>query len=146
MSEETKLKAHDFLAGGRYVQIATVTQDNKPSLRNIAYVLEGNKIYFLTDKTTSKFKEIKNNPNVACLISKDEDNWSKTLQLKVTGKANLETNENIAKKVLELLGEKYPGFKDFPPDPNFVVMHIKLESGALMDNTNGFFISEGFNF
>ena len=97
MSEETKLKAHDFLAGGRYVQIATVTQDNKPSLRNIAYVLEGNKIYFLTDKTTSKFKEIKNNPNVACLISKDEDDWSKTLQLKVTGKANLEINQIIAK-------------------------------------------------
>ena len=146
MSEEIKTKAHDFLAGGRYLQLATVTYDNKPSLRNIAYVLEKDKVYFLTDKRSGKFKEIENNPNVACLMSRDEDDWGKTLQLKVTGKASLVTNENIVSKVFELLGEKYPGFKDFPPDPNFVVMYIKLKSGALMDNTKGFFISEEFIF
>jgi len=146
MNEEIKSKARDFLSRGRYVQLATVTKEKKPSLRNVAYVLEKNKIYFLTDKRSGKFKEIENNPNVACLISKDEDDWSKTLQLKVAGKTYLETNKNIVNKVFELLGEKYPGFKDFPPDPDFVVMYIELESGALMDNTKGFFISEVFNF
>ena len=139
-------KAREFLATGRYLQLATVTRDGRPSLRNIAYVIIENKIYFLTDYASDKYREIRDNSSVACLISIDEEDWSKTLQLKIEGQARLETNQETIGKVKTLLGEKYSGMKGLPPNPGQTIFGIVPETGYLMDNSRELFSNEKFSF
>ena len=139
-------KAHEFLAAGRYLQLATVTRDGKPSLRNIAYVIVENKIYFLTGYASDKYGEIRDNPSVACLISMNEEDWSKTRQLKIEGQARLETNQETIGKVKALLGEKYSGMKDLPSNPGQAIFGIKPETGYLMDNQRELFSNEKLSF
>lgn len=139
-------KAREFLAMGRYLQLATVTRDGKPSLRNIAYVVIENKIYFLTNYASDKYREIRDNSSVAGLISIDEENWSKTLQLKIEGQARLETNQETIGKVKTRLGEKYSGMKDLPPNSGQAIFGIEPETGYLMDNSRELFSNEKFSF
>ena len=139
-------KAREFLLTGRYLQLATVTRDGKPSLRNIAYIVDENIIYFLTGYASDKYREIKNNSSVACLISMDEEDWSKTRQLKIEGRARQEMNQETIQKVKTLLGEKYAGMSNLPQDPGHVIFGIELEIGYLMDNSRGLFSNEKFYF
>ena len=138
--------ARKLLSAGRYLQLATITLDGNPSLRNIAYVIYENKICFLTGYASDKYREIKNNSSVACLISMDEEDWAKTRQLKVEGQARREINQESIEKVKTLLGEKYAGMKDLPQDPGHAVFCIELKTGYLMDNSRELFSNEKFNF
>jgi len=138
--------AHKLLLTGRYLQLATVTRAGRPSLRNIAYAVDNSKIYFLTGYASDKYREIRENPYVACLISMDEEEWDKTRQLKIEGQAGLETNQQTINSVKTLLGEKYSGMRDLPPAPGHAIFGIELKTGYLMDNSKEQFCSEKFVF
>lgn len=138
--------AYMFLSTERYLQLATVTHNGMPSVRNIAYVIHEGKIYFQTSCASDKYREIRDTTNVVCLISTDEDDWSKTRQLKIEGQARLETNSQIINKVKEQLGEKYAGMKDLPASPDHTIFSVKLVTGYLMDNSRKLFSSNEFSF
>ncbi|MEN8188446.1 MAG: pyridoxamine 5'-phosphate oxidase family protein [Thermodesulfobacteriota bacterium] len=139
-------KAIKFLETERYAQLGTMSQDNTPTLRTMAYVLDNKRMAFLTDQRSNKVQDIQKNPNVSCLISRDHDDWHKSLQLTVAGKASQEADESTIEKIISALGDKYPAMKDLPQDPNLIILIVEIKSASLLDNSKGFLHVDTFPF
>jgi uncharacterized protein len=61
-------KEVDFLLKNEGCRVATVSPSNTPHIVPVSYIFEEGDFYFATDYNTRKYKNLKQNPNVALAI------------------------------------------------------------------------------
>lgn len=57
-----------FLSSNEGCRIATVSYDNTPHITPVSYIFEEGYFFFATDYSTRKYKNLKENPNVALVV------------------------------------------------------------------------------
>jgi PPOX class probable F420-dependent enzyme len=81
----------------RVARLATVDSENIPHVVPVVFVFDGEHYYVPVDEKTKKdklgtlkrVKNIQQNPNIALLIDKYDEDWSKLLFVMIHGKASL---------------------------------------------------------
>ncbi|HEX9317404.1 MAG TPA: pyridoxamine 5'-phosphate oxidase family protein [Nitrososphaeraceae archaeon] len=61
-------KEVDFLLKNEGCRVATVSPNNTPHIAPVSYIFEEGDFYFATDYITRKYKNLKQNPNVALAV------------------------------------------------------------------------------
>jgi PPOX class probable F420-dependent enzyme len=69
----TRDEAALFLADGRKVQLATISQDGFPHLVTMYYVLTGGQITFWTYRKSQKALNLERDPRISCLVEDGEE-------------------------------------------------------------------------
>ena len=58
----------EFLSNNEGCRIATVSPDNTPHITPVSYIFQNEMLYFATDYDTKKYKNLKQNPNIALVV------------------------------------------------------------------------------
>ena len=61
-------KEKEFLLRNDGCRVATVTSNGAPHITPVSYIFEQGKLYFATDYNTQKYKNLKQNPNIALVV------------------------------------------------------------------------------
>lgn len=143
-----KEKVLEVLKNHNLMNISTVNEEGVPRARSVDYAMgeDESVLYFITQKTTDKVKEIKANNNVFIVVDHDCDSMeelSKLKYIKATGKAYIGEAPEETQRAFGLIIEKFPYLKDLPGDPrDFVGIRVELDKVTLTDNTVHFGYTE----
>jgi len=91
----------EFIERARVARLATVDYTSKPHLVPVVFVFDGNHFFIPIDqkrKTVKpqrlkRIKNIQDNPNVALLIDKYSEDWTKLAFVMIQGKASIITSK-----------------------------------------------------
>ena len=139
MSEQETIK--EVIHGHNLMRIATIDSNGMPCVRSVDFAVgDGeNVLYFITQKSSRKVQQIKDNGNIAFAIDHDCPTWDDLQKLKYikgTGTAALIEDPQEAQKAFGLLMQKLPFLKDLPVDPSaFVGIKVELKEVFVTDNT-----------
>ncbi len=145
---DSKEKVREIIKGHNLMHISTVDEKGMPRSRGVDFVggETENILYFITQKSSNKVKEIKNNANVFVVIDHDcpaMEALSKLMYLKASGKAEVIEKPEGIQKVFGMILQKFPYLKDLPGDPSaFVAVKVTLKEINVMDNAVQFGHSE----
>ena len=110
------------LAGARVARLATIDPDGRPHLVPIVFAVENDTLYTAVDrkpKRSRRLRRIENaraRPDVTLLVDHYEDDWSRLWWIRLRGRARVLDDGEERKRAIELLTEKYPQYRDQPPD------------------------------
>jgi PPOX class probable F420-dependent enzyme len=117
--------------GARVARLATVTDDGRPHLVPICFVLEGDILYSAVDhkpKRSQSLKRIENvraNPAVTVLVDHYEDDWTQLWWVRLDGRARVLTEGAERERALALLALKYPQYAARKPDGPVLAVEIE---------------------
>ena len=109
-----------FAADARLAHLATTDANGQPHVVPITFVLMDGALYFAVDekpKRTKHLKRLRNieeNPSVALVIDRYDEDWSKLGWLMVQGEATVIDNTGVRELVVRALREKYGQYRDMP--------------------------------
>ena len=110
------------LADARVARLATLDPDGRPHLVPIVFAFERETLYSTVDhkpKRSQRLRRIENaraRPDVTILVDHYEEDWQRLWWVRLRGRARvLESGDEFA-HALALLAEKYPQYRDQPPD------------------------------
>ena len=91
----------EFIERARVARLATVDYTSKPHLVPVVFVFDGNHFFIPIDqkrKTVKpprlkRIKNIQDNPNVALLIDRYSEDWTKLAFVMIQGKASIITSK-----------------------------------------------------
>lgn len=133
--KDYKKSAEVFLKEHNLMVLATVTEDGQPMAHTVGYAEEGAVLYFSTDKSTQKVKNILANPKVGYTIDMDEDtDWGILQGLQMLGKAFIVEDPIEAEKASELLLEKFPQLANMPQDLDLIFIKVIPVKGRFFDS------------
>jgi coenzyme F420-0:L-glutamate ligase/coenzyme F420-1:gamma-L-glutamate ligase len=133
-----------FLAAQRVGHLATADRNARPTVVPVCYALEGTSFYIALDAKPKsvapvRLKRVRNileNPQVALVIDRYSDDWSRLAYVLVRGTALLlppGTAEHA--QAIALLRDRYPQYRTMPIDAQPVIA-IRADSitawGALL--------------
>lgn len=127
--------AKQRLAEARVAHLATAGDDGRPHIVPIAFVIEGDTLYFAVDakpKQTQNLKRLKNiaaNPTVSVLVDHYEDDWTMLWWVRVDGTAHVVTDGVQAGSATDRLVDKYAQYRNARPDGPVVAIHIDRVTG-----------------
>ncbi len=75
---DDKTAIYDYLKSNQYMTLATSSSESKPEAATVEYVLDGDELLINTFTYYRKYKNLLENPFVACVITTSHE---KTLQL-----------------------------------------------------------------
>ncbi len=111
---DTALEAIGYIEKSPYALLVTVGKENKPFVRYIGpFVNNGLDIYFMTRIDSQKVKHIGNNPFVTLYFQNPNQPMEEYKSVALTGKAARVPEGNEFNAVVEKLGQKSPGFKNY---------------------------------
>lgn len=123
------------LADSSIAVLATITDDGKPHLVPICFALDGDVIYFAVDhkpKRTRDLKRLRNiaaNPSVAVLVQHYEHDWRHLWWVRVDGTARVLEDGDRSTRAVELLIDRYPQYRDRPPEGPVVEVAVGRITG-----------------
>ena len=105
-----------FLHHHRVARFATAEPNGQPHVVPICYVVSDNSVYFtidkkpkqLTDKPLKRIRNLQNNPHVALVVDRYEDDWTQLGWVMVQGDAALLDDGEEHTKAQRLLKARYP--------------------------------------
>jgi PPOX class probable F420-dependent enzyme len=110
------------LTAARVARLATTDPDGRPHLVPIVFALEGDTLYSAVDrkpKRSTRLRRIENareRPDVTVLVDHYDDDWGRLWWIRLRGCARVLDEGEEREHALELLQEKYPQYRDEPPD------------------------------
>jgi PPOX class probable F420-dependent enzyme len=110
------------LMAARVARLATTDPDGRPHLVPIVFVVDGDTLYSAVDrkpkrsKTLRRIENARARPDVTILVDHYEDDWSRLWWVRLRGRARVLDEGDERERALELLAEKYPQYRDDPPD------------------------------
>jgi len=110
------------IAAARVARVATIDPDGRAHLVPIVFAVDGDTLYSAVDrkpKRSSKLRRIENaraRPDVTVLVDHYDDDWSRLWWIRLRGRARVLEAGDERERALTLLGEKYPQYRDEPPD------------------------------
>src|SRR5581483_615728 len=116
-------------------ELATVSQDGRPHVVPICFALDGRNVYFAVDhkpKRTQDLKRLRNiaaNPRVAVLVHHYEHDWNRLWWVRIDGVAHVMEPGDDAERAVALLRDRYPQYRDRPPDGPVVAIAIERMTG-----------------
>ncbi|MFZ3115080.1 MAG: pyridoxamine 5'-phosphate oxidase family protein [Syntrophales bacterium] len=102
------LQSHNILT------LATLREDGYPQANTVTYASDGFTIYFCTDATSSKVKNIAKSNKVSLTIDREYEDWSKIKGLSMGGTAVVLTKPEEIQKAMGLLVTKFPALQEMP--------------------------------
>jgi len=123
------------LEEARVARLATIGDDGRPHIVPIAFVIEGDTLYFAVDakpKQTKNLKRLKNiaaNPAVAVLVDHYEDDWTRLWWVRVDGTALVVADGVLARGAIDRLVDKYVQYRNARPEGPVVAIHIDRVTG-----------------
>lgn len=137
--EEAKQKIEDYLASHNLLSFATADKKGNPFVRSVEYVNDGPEIFFLTDRNSTKVKQIHKNPNIAFTVDEDLSDWTKIQGVQMRGQAVVVTDEEEKKRAMEMLKSKFAQFNEMPSEGvEICIVKIIPTTGIFIDNPSGF--------
>jgi PPOX class probable F420-dependent enzyme len=114
---------HDSrLTAARVARLATTDPDGRPHLVPIVFALGGDTLYSAVDskpKRSRRLRRIENareRPDVAVLVDHYDEDWGQLWWIRLRGRARVLDDGRERERALVLLAEKYPQYRDDPPD------------------------------
>jgi PPOX class probable F420-dependent enzyme len=96
----------------------------------IVFALAGDTLYSAVDrkpKRSQTLRRIENarvRPEVTILVDHYEDDWSQLWWIRLRGRARVLDDGDERRHALQLLAEKYPQYRDEPPDGPVLAVNI----------------------
>lgn len=115
-----KNKILEVIKGRKLIALATIA-NGKPWVRLAMCRSEGLNLYICTYRNSRKVVQIKKNPNVHLVISKDL-NKLEAPYIQVAGKAKVRSDAKIRYKYWRNFMKKY---YSGPDDPDYVIVEVK---------------------
>ena len=109
-------QARGFLHNHRVARFATAEPNGQPHVVPICYAVSDSSLYFtidkkpkqLTDKPLKRIRNLQNNPHVALVVDRYEDDWTQLGWVMVQGDAALLDDGEEHTKAQRLLKARYP--------------------------------------
>jgi PPOX class probable F420-dependent enzyme len=131
----TERTARERLASVPVVRLATVDETGRPHLVVTTFAVDGDRLYTAVDakpKSTRDLKRLRNiqaNPQVAVLADHYEDDWTRLWWVRADATAEIVQEPAAMARPLALLGERYPQYRDAPPEGPVVSIAVERWSG-----------------
>jgi PPOX class probable F420-dependent enzyme len=118
-----------LLKHARVARVATTGPDGAPHVVPICPVSAGGNVYFGTDGSSRKVRNLERNPRIAIVVDDYSEDWSRLYGLLLTGRAELLRSGAEVKRVRKLLAEKFPQYKEerYLEAPGSVIVRITPE-------------------
>jgi PPOX class probable F420-dependent enzyme len=110
------------VAAARVARLATIDPDGRPHLVPIVFAVDGDTLYSAVDrkpKRSQTLRRIENarvRPDVTILVDHYSEDWSALWWIRLRGRARVLDVGEERERALALLQEKYPEYRDEPPD------------------------------
>ena len=127
-----------YLSKKSFITLATCTSQGIPITHPIAHVTDGSTIYFVTDKTTRKVQNIRENNNVAYSTFEEIDQIDQIKSIQMEGLATILSEGIEHNKAWEMILQKFPFMQNMPSNPNNVVVKITPKKCHFSDYSKGF--------
>ena len=109
-------QARYFLDHHRVARFATADPGGQPHIVPICYAVSGDSVYFtidekpkrLTDKPLKRIRNLQQNPHVALMVDRYDEDWTRLGWVMVQGEAALLDNGEEHSKAQRLLKARYP--------------------------------------
>ena len=106
----------------RVARLATIDPDGRPHLVPIVFALDGDTLYSAVDRkpkrsrTLRRIENARVRPDVTILVDHYSEDWSALWWIRLRGRARVLDDGEERERALALLQEKYPQYRDEPPD------------------------------
>jgi len=108
-----------FIRSARVAHLATTDREGRPHVIPICFAFDGKALYSPIDekpKRTSplglkRVRNILENPHVAVVVDRYDENWKKLAYVLIRGRARLLTRGENYRKAVFLLRRKYPQYR-----------------------------------
>ena len=109
-------QARHFLDRHRVARFATADSGGQPHIVPICYAVSGDSVYFtidekpkrLADKPLKRIRNLQQNPHVALVVDRYDEDWTRLGWVMVQGEAALLDNGEEHSKAQRLLKARYP--------------------------------------
>jgi general stress protein 26 len=108
MKQDLEKAIISYLDSHRHMALATVKGDDSPYCSIVSYVNKGLTIFFMTDPSSQKGKNIQFCPKVGVAISEDYLDWDKIEGVQLTGSVEWITDQTELKQVQQMFAQKFP--------------------------------------
>jgi PPOX class probable F420-dependent enzyme len=122
---------HDArLTAARVARLATIDPDGRPHLVPIVFVLDGDTLYSAVDRkpkrsrTLRRIENARARPEVTILVDHYEEDWGGLWWIRLRGLARVLDDGAERERALALLAEKYPQYRQEPPDGPVLAVDI----------------------
>jgi len=120
-----------LVAGARVARMATIDPDGRPHLVPLVFALEGVTLYSSIDdkpKRTPRLRRLANlraNPDlVTVLVDHYEEAWPEVWWVRLRGTGRVVEEGPERDRGLALLAERYPQYRDMPPQGAVIALDI----------------------
>lgn len=135
-------KINNYLNETKYIVLATVNSDQTPVQRTLgAFALEGYTTYFSSGKDTGKVEQIEANPRVSVLFQQEQQDLPQFINVSITGTARKVTEQSEVDKVIKLIGDRVPKFRERAELGNLkdsLFYRIDPSEATILDFSKGF--------
>jgi PPOX class probable F420-dependent enzyme len=118
-------------------RLATTDPDGRLHLVPIVFALENDTLYTAVDrkpKRSRRLRRIENaraRPDVTVLVDHYEEDWQRLWWIRLRGRARVLDEGEERERAVALLTEKYPQYRDEPPDgPVLAVDVVEIREWA----------------
>jgi PPOX class probable F420-dependent enzyme len=114
----------------RVGRLVTVDPDGRPNPVPFVFALEGDLLVSAVDrkpKTTRSLRRLANiadRPEVAVLVDHYEEDWDAVWWVRLRGRARAAGEGPDRERAVRLLTEKYPQYREEPPDGPAILVEI----------------------
>lgn len=120
-----------LVTGSRVARMATIDPDGRPHIVPLVFALDGDTLYSSIDdkpKDTPRVRRLTNiraNPErVTALIDHYEDDWPAVWWVRLRGTGRVLEDGQERDRGLALLAEKYPQYRDLPPQGAVIALDV----------------------
>lgn len=113
MKQDLEKAIVTYLDSHRHMALATVTEDGSAHISTVSYVSHGLDIYFMTDPSSRKAKNIASCNKIAIAITEDYLDWDDIRGVHLDGTVEWITDPTDLKRVQTMFGDKFPQVHKF---------------------------------
>jgi PPOX class probable F420-dependent enzyme len=129
--------ARALLDTSRVAHLATADRTARPHLVPLCYARDGDLLYFVVDekpkaagKALKRMRNIAENPAVALLVDRYDEDWTRLEYLLVQGRAELVGDVVEFEHAIELLRSRYPQYRGMRLEPGRNPL-VRIEPSAV---------------
>jgi pyridoxine/pyridoxamine 5'-phosphate oxidase len=143
MKQDLEKAIISYLDSHRHMALATVKDDGSPYCSIVSYVNKGLTIFFMTDPSSQKGKNIAFCPKVGVAISEDYLDWDKIEGVQLTGSVEWITDPAGLKEVQQMFAQKFPQVHKYLAGYGLTIdiipfLRITAKSINFLDYSKGF--------
>ena len=111
-------------------RLATTCPHGRPHIVPIVFALEGDTLYSAVDRkpkrsqTLQRIENARARPDVTILVDHYTEDWTQLWWIRLRGRARVLDEGKERAHALELLAQKYPQYRDEPPDGAVLAVDI----------------------